>query len=79
MRHWKSLEEAAKEECRFDEIEAVWEAATDEITRLYEQAASTAATTFEGLQCKARLYLRDECDQEAYWQYDCQRSTPHEG
>jgi hypothetical protein len=62
-RRWEALEKTAKENRWFDEVEAEYEAAVDEISSAYDAAAATAAVTLEGLKCKARISLRDECDE----------------
>jgi hypothetical protein len=43
-------------------IEAEYNAAVDEISRLYQKVAETKVVTLAGLECKARPSLRDECD-----------------
>jgi hypothetical protein len=52
---WEAKERAAKADCRFDEIEAEWNASTAAVCRLLEEAADFCATTLDGLKCKARL------------------------
>jgi hypothetical protein len=51
-----------KKNCRFDEIEAEYDAAIDEMSSLFREASQIRAVTLDGIKCKARLDRRDDCE-----------------
>ena len=53
--HWYDREKAAKANCHYDETEAEWLAAQDEIARLCEEIADTRANTLDGIQMQSAL------------------------
>jgi hypothetical protein len=54
-KQWRARKEVAKANCHFNEMEAAWNAAVEEISRILEQVADIPATTWAGLKIKARI------------------------